>query len=978
MTGVFISYSRKDSQIAQRLMEGFKSIALDVWVDWEDIPPAVGWLDQILRGIERADVFVFLISPDSIKSEVCNVELEHAHKNSKRIIPIVVRDVVTKEVASILRDLNWLFIREQDDFSAGLKKVEVAINIDVEWLQEHRRLQVRALEWDRKKDPSLLLRGSDLRNAAKMIAANEKKDPIPSHLQKLYLEYSRRSERLRLTTYFSAAVTLFIMVFLSLAALSQRQEALNQRQVALDNEKAAKEARDEADRNAAIARGQKDKALSNELIAKAQRSTARAQIYQTRTGGLFTSTLLAIDSYQRKPSSEAEGILRKNISLLPIPVKQLEQEGAILHLEVSPDGTSFVSTSEDGTACLIRFEGGETLFCVTSSGSVLDAAFSPDGKTLVTSDANGKVIILNAEDGSERKTLNLGVSVRDVNISPDGKLLAMARDDARITLIKLANYEFAGEFSVFGSLRVTAFSPDGEWFAAASDLGAITFWNLATGKIISGGAHRGEVFEIAFSPNSRNLISGAADNCAVLTSPSTGRQSLKVLNEDRVTNVAFSPDGTWFVTTSDDFRIRVWDSNTGEERLRFLQDSIVKEVKVSPNGMWIASTGSDRTARVWNAANGAEVYQIPLEAEGRVLGFSPDTNYLVIGDADGKISIWNISALTMNKGYLRFTDFVGNIEMSPDGDWFAASDQGDVWVLDPERIATQIVPLGVPVLEFAPDVVTDMMVNPVGGSFVIATQNGKVVLVEVSGGTRTFMSSGPEQALAFSADGTTLFMGSKDGLLQYRSLNSSDSGLLWQATSAIYSVAASVNGRLAVGMNDKIVLLQSGSTAPQKALDAPGRNQIVVFSPDGSLLASGTPEGRTYLWQWKDNRFQQIASFSSGPVISLTYSPNGDRLFLGETDQILIFDPLTGGEMNRLRLKGEVTDIALSQDGSTLYSAALRTVQYFDLTALKDVSGAGIVNSACSRLTQNFSASEWFFFFEDEEYRALCESLPVP
>ncbi|MEN9563055.1 MAG: hypothetical protein RIR73_1299, partial [Chloroflexota bacterium] len=72
MTSVFISYSRKDSAIAHTLMSEIKSQGMDVWVDWEDIPPAVGWLDQILQGIEQADAFIFLISPDSVKSEVCN------------------------------------------------------------------------------------------------------------------------------------------------------------------------------------------------------------------------------------------------------------------------------------------------------------------------------------------------------------------------------------------------------------------------------------------------------------------------------------------------------------------------------------------------------------------------------------------------------------------------------------------------------------------------------------------------------------------------------------------------------------------------------------------------------------------------------------------------------------------------------------------------------------------------------------------
>ena len=38
----------------------------DVWVDWESIPPAVDWLEQIFRGIEESDAFIFLISPDSV------------------------------------------------------------------------------------------------------------------------------------------------------------------------------------------------------------------------------------------------------------------------------------------------------------------------------------------------------------------------------------------------------------------------------------------------------------------------------------------------------------------------------------------------------------------------------------------------------------------------------------------------------------------------------------------------------------------------------------------------------------------------------------------------------------------------------------------------------------------------------------------------------------------------------------------------
>ena len=89
MAKLFVSYSQKDSVTARRLIESFRSINQDVWVDWESIPPGVDWLEQIFRGIEEADAFIFLIGPESIASEVCKVEIARAALNNKRIISIV-------------------------------------------------------------------------------------------------------------------------------------------------------------------------------------------------------------------------------------------------------------------------------------------------------------------------------------------------------------------------------------------------------------------------------------------------------------------------------------------------------------------------------------------------------------------------------------------------------------------------------------------------------------------------------------------------------------------------------------------------------------------------------------------------------------------------------------------------------------------------------------------------------------------------
>src|SRR5215470_14657260 len=96
MTDVFISYSRKDKEFVQHLHEALVAANRDTWVDWEDIPRGSDWLDEIFRGIDAADTVVFVISPDSMVSEICNQELAHSLSRSKRIVPLVRREADEK------------------------------------------------------------------------------------------------------------------------------------------------------------------------------------------------------------------------------------------------------------------------------------------------------------------------------------------------------------------------------------------------------------------------------------------------------------------------------------------------------------------------------------------------------------------------------------------------------------------------------------------------------------------------------------------------------------------------------------------------------------------------------------------------------------------------------------------------------------------------------------------------------------------
>jgi hypothetical protein len=197
MSHIFISYSRKDLDFAQKIVDALATNDLDTWIDWKSIPKGEDWEQEIYRGIEEADAFLFLVGPDSVTSEMCNKEIAHAVTNGKRILPIVIRDTDLKTIHLEISKRNWIFCRDgQDDFNEAIEEIRKIIHTDYEWLKYHTELQVKVLRWEKKKDNSLLLRGRELRDVEQQIAnAGNHKDPQSTTLQRQYLLKSRQISR---------------------------------------------------------------------------------------------------------------------------------------------------------------------------------------------------------------------------------------------------------------------------------------------------------------------------------------------------------------------------------------------------------------------------------------------------------------------------------------------------------------------------------------------------------------------------------------------------------------------------------------------------------------------------------------------------------------------------------------------------------------------------------------------------------------
>jgi hypothetical protein len=390
---VFVSYSRRDRAfVVDWLVPALAARDKAVWIDAEDIPPAADWRERVLGGIAKASAFVFVLSPDAIGSPVCIEELERAGALSKRLIPVLRRDV-RGNVPEQLQRPNWIMLRDGDDLEGGLAKLIEALGTDLEWREMHTRIAVRAEEWVRgSRDRSFLLRGSDLGSAEDWLARQGAHAESATPDQAEYIVRSREAASRRQRATFGAVLTaLVVAVGLAIFALIQRSEAIEQAQIATSRELAA----------SSLGLVDRDPELA---------------------------VLLAREASAERPTQQAEDALRE--SLLRWPERLAMDTGAqVSGAEYSPDGRLLVTAGGDAARVFDAFSGRLVRRLPGRGGEVESARFSPDGRTVLVAAADG-VTVFDARSG--RATARLagqGPPTRDAQFAGGGRL-ALAVDVA--------------------------------------------------------------------------------------------------------------------------------------------------------------------------------------------------------------------------------------------------------------------------------------------------------------------------------------------------------------------------------------------------------------------------------------------------------------------------------------------------------------------------------------------------------------------
>jgi WD40 repeat protein len=960
---VFISYSRRDAAFVERVQRELEARGKSVWVDVEGIRDAEVFPVALLRAIEGSDSFVFVITPESVRSPFCAEEVSHAVELNKRIVPLALRDVPEPQIPEAIRVRHWIPMRD-GEFDRGVKRLVTAIDTDLGWEHRHTRLTVKALEWEQAGgDRSFLLRGSELAAAERWLAAGVGKDPGPTVLEQEYLLAARsaRTRRQRLLAGGSlsvAAVAVGLLIF----ALISRGQAITAARVALAGRLGAE----------AVSEPRLDVAM---LMAREAASLDRSP--QTE------STLLA--TLLRSPAV---------IGTIALPVKTTAA------LAFSPDARTLAAI--DGLGELRLFDSRTHALAARPPLPELEAgqapAYSSDGTLLAFRGVLSSSSFIQVSDA---RTLQPTVSLAEPATMPEapreipGGSVTIAPDD------RMLYYPYwrvgIGRAPVRAYVQRWAL-PGGE----ALPVVRIGSQALLAIRLIDAGSR---------------LLTVSADNVKVFD----GR-SLRLLRTVHITPAptapaaaAISPDGATAVMGSRTGSVSFIDTSTGTSRVGAQgQGASVARVLYAPDGSDAVSISSNGNAIVWNPGT-ARPDEVLIGPAGQVDGaaISPDGDTLYTSSLHGLLLEWDLAGGQQfgRRAALGATvpccaqvsPPASPLAVSPDGSRFAARTGPSTVGLFSSSTLNRLTSFRI---GHKGNVITALAWST-GGELAVGAHAGLVQLWSTAGaprlvhsllGLRSLAAGQPEaiQSIAFSHDGRLVAASDDDKAGSIArgasgSLQDLPSLAIWQVASGRLVTSPSVSmdyvpqaagdDLLAFSPNDKLLalstfdrniqILDPSTGETRQAFTSVAGTTALTFAPDGTL-ANGTPAGTVELWNpVTGKQISGSLDVGTAPVTSIAFDPTGRLFATGsrrEGTAKLWFTAALQQQGAALSTDPGTTSTAVFEPGG----ARLLAVNDHGDAFTWPMSLTAWEHQACAVAGRNLSRQEWSILATGRPYSTVC------
>lgn len=133
MPRIFISYSHVDILFVNKLVEALPE-KYDVWVD-RDLKPGEFWQQKINDQIVMCDIFLYVLTNESVESSYCQQEFILAKHYNKVIIPVIARD--RTRLTSELSEYHYIDMLEGADDEASLEML--FITLDPNYVHEKKK-----------------------------------------------------------------------------------------------------------------------------------------------------------------------------------------------------------------------------------------------------------------------------------------------------------------------------------------------------------------------------------------------------------------------------------------------------------------------------------------------------------------------------------------------------------------------------------------------------------------------------------------------------------------------------------------------------------------------------------------------------------------------------------------------------------------------------------------------------------------------
>lgn len=362
----------------------------------------------------------------------------------------------------------------------------------------------------------------------------------------------------------------------------------------------------------------------------------------------------------------------------------------VYNVEITPDGSRFVTGCRDGSVRFIDSATGQLLKAfVPHSRPITDLGMSQDGALVATCGHDGKICVFDVEsmsgkaawtvpdDGGESK---LGSHVA-IEVLPDDRV-AVGRSSGEVEIWHWPTLERVHLFKPAKRPISLDVSHDGTHLAIGNGSWQALVYDTTTFDEV----HRITLKEqpigtLAWSPDGRSIATSTRDFVRVWDVETGEMQSLMRGVTDVIVGIDFSADGSQVITGSKDGTVRLWDAETGIiEEVMLGHDLPIGDIAYASEVGRIVSGSDDGHASLFDPQLLAVVVH-RSESSITSLSTSPASNAIALGHGGGKVTLIDPETTTVLDRWTTGTR-THDVEHDRTGRWVITADDVGVGVWD--------------------------------------------------------------------------------------------------------------------------------------------------------------------------------------------------------------------------------------------------------------------------------------------------------